>query len=113
MLWNYWWKLRPAPGLWSSVLTQALSGVFALPLACRIHEGAVFSKRDHRTLLDKTLLRPFAPEARFKNRTRHCLLNRYRDARLAAIAANRQEQRSRARSHSRGHVYVHLQRARH
>lgn len=26
---------------------------FALPLACRIHEGAVFSNRDRRTLLDK------------------------------------------------------------
>ena len=29
-----------------AVLTQALSSVFALPLACRIHEGAVFSNRD-------------------------------------------------------------------
>jgi len=32
-----------------AVLTQALSSVFALPLACRIHEGTVFSNRDHRT----------------------------------------------------------------
>ena len=40
----------------SAVLTQALSSVFALPLACRIHEGAVFSNRDHRTLLDKMIL---------------------------------------------------------
>jgi hypothetical protein len=39
-----------------AVLTQALSSVFALPLACRIHEGTVFSNRDHRTLLDKTIL---------------------------------------------------------
>jgi hypothetical protein len=39
-----------------AVLTQALSSVFALPLACRIHEGTVFSNRDHRTLLDKMLL---------------------------------------------------------
>jgi hypothetical protein len=30
-----------------------LAGTFALPLACRIHEGAVFSNRDRRTLLDK------------------------------------------------------------
>ena len=39
-----------------AVLTQALSSVFALPLACRIHEGTVFSNRDQRTLLDKTIL---------------------------------------------------------
>jgi len=39
-----------------AVLTRALSGVFALPLACRIHEGLVFSNRDHRTLLDKMIL---------------------------------------------------------
>jgi len=30
--------------------------VFALPLACRIHEGVVFSNRDRRTLLDKMVL---------------------------------------------------------
>src|SRR5208337_3203505 len=36
-----------------AVLTQALASVFALPLACRIHEGTVFSNRDKRTLLDK------------------------------------------------------------
>jgi len=29
-----------------ALLTQALSSVFALPLACRIHEGVVFSNRD-------------------------------------------------------------------
>jgi len=39
-----------------AVLTQALCSVFALPLACRIHEGTVFSNRDHRTLLDKMIL---------------------------------------------------------
>ena len=39
-----------------AVLTQALASVFALPLACRIHEGAVFSNRDQRTLLDKMIL---------------------------------------------------------
>ena len=39
-----------------AVLTQALSSVLALPLACRIHEGTVFSNRDHRTLLDKMIL---------------------------------------------------------
>lgn len=39
-----------------AVLTQALSTVFALPLACRIHEGVVFSNRDRRTLLDKMIL---------------------------------------------------------
>ena len=46
-----------------AVLTRALSvdpcwdrSVFALPLACRIHEGVVFSNRDQRTLLDKMIL---------------------------------------------------------
>jgi hypothetical protein len=39
-----------------AVLAQALASVFALPLACRIHEGTVFSNRDHRTLLDKMIL---------------------------------------------------------
>jgi hypothetical protein len=39
-----------------AVLTQALFSVFALPLACRIHEGTVFSNRDQRTLLDKMIL---------------------------------------------------------
>jgi hypothetical protein len=39
-----------------AVLTQALSSVFALPLACRIHEGVVFSNRDRRTLMDKMIL---------------------------------------------------------
>jgi hypothetical protein len=39
-----------------AVLPQALSTVFALPLACRIHEGTVFSNRHQRTLLDKMIL---------------------------------------------------------
>ncbi len=39
-----------------ALLTQALASVFALPLACRIHEGTVFSNRDRRTLLDKMIL---------------------------------------------------------
>ena len=39
-----------------AVLTRALSSVFAIPLACRIHEGVVFSNRDKRTLLDKMIL---------------------------------------------------------
>jgi hypothetical protein len=39
-----------------AVLAQALSSVFALPLVCRIHEGAVFSNRDRRTLMDKMIL---------------------------------------------------------
>jgi len=38
-----------------AVLTQALSSVFALPLACRIHEGVVSSNRDRRTLMDKMI----------------------------------------------------------
>jgi hypothetical protein len=37
-------------------LAQALSSVLAIPLACRIHEGVVFSNRDKRTLLDKMIL---------------------------------------------------------
>lgn len=36
-----------------AVAVRAGLGAFALPLACRIHEGAVFSNRDRRTLLDK------------------------------------------------------------
>jgi hypothetical protein len=39
-----------------AVLAQALSSVFALPLACRIHEGVVFSNRHRRTLLDKMIV---------------------------------------------------------
>ena len=32
-----------------AVLAQALSSVLAIPLACRIHEGVVFSNRDQRS----------------------------------------------------------------
>ena len=39
-----------------ALLTQALASVFALPLACRIHEGTMFSNRDQRSLLDKMIL---------------------------------------------------------
>lgn len=38
-----------------SLLVNAASSVFAVPLAARIHEGLVFSNRDRRTLLDKML----------------------------------------------------------
>jgi len=37
------------------ILVGALSSVFAVPLASKIHEGVVFSNRDKRTLLDKML----------------------------------------------------------
>lgn len=36
-----------------ALVVKAASSFFALPLACRIHEGVVFSNRDQRTLLDK------------------------------------------------------------
>lgn len=36
-----------------SALVQAVGGCVAVPLACRIHEGLVFSNRWRRTLLDK------------------------------------------------------------
>jgi len=39
-----------------AVLAQALLSVFAVPLACRIHEGVVFTNRDKRTLLDKMVI---------------------------------------------------------
>ena len=39
-----------------SLLVQAASSVFAVPLAARIHEGVVWSNRDRRTLLDKMLI---------------------------------------------------------
>jgi hypothetical protein len=38
-----------------SLLVQAASSFFAVPLAARIHEGLVWSNRDRRTLLDKIL----------------------------------------------------------
>src|SRR6478609_9104980 len=39
-----------------SILVQAASSVFAVPLTVRIHEGLVWSNRDARTLLDKMLM---------------------------------------------------------
>jgi hypothetical protein len=36
-----------------AIAVKAAKSFFALPLACRIHEGLVFSNRDQRTLLDK------------------------------------------------------------
>ena len=39
-----------------AVLGRALWSVFAVPLACRIHEGAIFTNRDKRTLLDKMII---------------------------------------------------------
>jgi hypothetical protein len=36
-----------------SLVVHAAAGFLAVPLACRIHEGVVFSNRDKRTLLDK------------------------------------------------------------
>ena len=39
-----------------AVVVKAAESFFALPLACRIHEGAIFSNRDKRTLMDKLLL---------------------------------------------------------
>jgi hypothetical protein len=39
-----------------SLLVQSVGSFFAVPLACRIHEGLVFSNRDSRTLLDKFIL---------------------------------------------------------
>lgn len=39
-----------------AVLVQAASSIFAVPLACRIHEGLVFSNRDQKTLLDKMIV---------------------------------------------------------
>lgn len=39
-----------------ALLVSAAASFFAVPLACRIHEGLVFSNRDTRTLLDKMIL---------------------------------------------------------
>ncbi|MBW1886335.1 MAG: transposase [Deltaproteobacteria bacterium] len=38
------------------LIVRAAAGFLAIPLACRIHEGVVFSNRDHRSLLDKLVL---------------------------------------------------------
>jgi hypothetical protein len=39
-----------------SLLVQSVGSFFSVPLACRIHEGTVFSNRDKRTLLDKFII---------------------------------------------------------
>ena len=39
-----------------AVVVKAAQSYFALPLACRIHEGLSFTNRDQRTLMDKLLL---------------------------------------------------------
>lgn len=39
-----------------AVVVKAAQSCFALPLACRIHEGLSFTNRDQRTLMDKLLL---------------------------------------------------------
>jgi hypothetical protein len=46
---------KKIPGV-VAMLMHAASSVFAVPLACRIHEGPVFCNRDRRTLLDKMIL---------------------------------------------------------
>jgi hypothetical protein len=38
-----------------AIVAGCLETFFAIPLACRIHEGVVFSNRDKRTLLDKMM----------------------------------------------------------
>ena len=38
------------------LIVRATASFLAIPLACRIHEGVVFSNRDHRSLLDKLVL---------------------------------------------------------
>ena len=39
-----------------ALIVRAASSFLAVPLACRIHEGVVFTNRDHRSLLDKLIL---------------------------------------------------------
>lgn len=39
-----------------ALVAQAASSFLAIPLACRIHEGVVFTNRDHRSLLDKLVI---------------------------------------------------------
>lgn len=39
-----------------ALIVRAAGSFCAVPLACRIHEGVVFTNRDHRTLLDKLIL---------------------------------------------------------
>ena len=38
------------------LIVRAASSFLAVPLACRLHEGVVFTNRDHRSLLDKLVL---------------------------------------------------------
>jgi hypothetical protein len=38
-----------------AIVAGYLETFFAIPLACRIHEGVIFSNRDKRTLLDKMM----------------------------------------------------------
>jgi hypothetical protein len=38
------------------LIVRAASSFLAVPLACRIHEGVVFSNRDHPSLLNKLIL---------------------------------------------------------
>jgi hypothetical protein len=38
-----------------AIVAGCMETFFAIPLACRIHEGVVFSNRDNRTLLDKMM----------------------------------------------------------
>lgn len=38
------------------LLVEAVGSFFCVPLACRIHEGLIFSNRDKRTLLDKLVI---------------------------------------------------------
>ena len=38
-----------------AVIVRAARSFLAVPLACRIHEGVVFTNRDHRSLLDKLI----------------------------------------------------------
>ena len=39
-----------------ALVAKAARSFLAIPLACRIHEGVVFSNRDHRSLLDKLVI---------------------------------------------------------
>ncbi len=64
-LWIEWWyqvqQLRQAFIFGHScqavsLIVRAASSFLAVPLACRIHEGIVFSNRDKRSLLDKLVL---------------------------------------------------------
>ena len=47
-----------------ALIVRAAGSFLAVPLACRIHEGVVFSNRDHRSLLDKLVLLVNSPALR-------------------------------------------------